>query len=272
MVASTTVFAFGEVFYNINMNTELHSSGKTPSFPFYPKDWLSDLKVQSLSMKEQGIYLKLLCYSWLDELPANIKIITKLLHSDRTAIEKILKMFFLEENGNFFNKKLEKIKQELILFRQKKSEAGKKGNAVRWGEQNKKEVSKQKIKSSQCDTFASRKSSPPFPSPFPSSNNKRKIYKKKSFLDFILLTQDEEKKLKKKFGEKEFNVLIEKLNNYIGSTGKKYKSHYFTILNWANKDLKNERYNDPEIAYHEKVKRDNEKRKKIREELQKLIK
>ena len=29
---------------------------------------------------------------------------------------------------------------------------------------------------------------------------------------------------------------IERLNNYIGSTGKRYKSHYHTILNWYRKD------------------------------------
>lgn len=30
--------------------------------------------------------------------------------------------------------------------------------------------------------------------------------------------------------------MIERLNNYIGSTGKKYRSHYHTILNWFTKD------------------------------------
>jgi hypothetical protein len=29
---------------------------------------------------------------------------------------------------------------------------------------------------------------------------------------------------------------IERLNNYIGSSGKKYKSHYHTILNWSRND------------------------------------
>jgi len=29
---------------------------------------------------------------------------------------------------------------------------------------------------------------------------------------------------------------IERLDNYIGSKGKKYKSHYHTILSWVRKD------------------------------------
>ena len=62
-------------------------------------------------------------------------------------------------------------------------------------------------------------------------NNKEKILKKK-FLDFVLLTEEEYQKLIDKFGDVETEEMIEKLNNYIGSKGKKYKSHYFTILNW----------------------------------------
>ena len=30
---------------------------------------------------------------------------------------------------------------------------------------------------------------------------------------------------------------IEKLSSYIASKGKKYKSHYATILNWSRKDI-----------------------------------
>lgn len=66
-------------------------------------------------------------------------------------------------------------------------------------------------------------------------NIKKKINKKK-FLDFVLLSDDEYSKLLQQFGEKQTNELIDKLNNYIWSTGKRYKSHYFTILNWSKKE------------------------------------
>lgn len=52
--------------------------------------------------------------------------------------------------------------------------------------------------------------------------------------DAVLLTSDEYSKLIEKLGEKETLNYIEKLNNYILSKGKKYKSHYHTILNWVN--------------------------------------
>ena len=51
-----------------------------------------------------------------------------------------------------------------------------------------------------------------------------------------MLTDDEHKKLIEKIGQTETERYIERLNNYIGSKGKKYKSHYHTILNWSSKD------------------------------------
>lgn len=51
----------------------------------------------------------------------------------------------------------------------------------------------------------------------------------------VLLTENEYRKLEKS------NLLsyIEKLSSYIASKGKKYKSHYATILNWYRKDNPN---------------------------------
>ena len=61
---------------------------------------------------------------------------------------------------------------------------------------------------------------------------------KEKFLDFVLLKKEEHGKLIEKFGEKETTQMIERLNNYIGSSGRRYKSHYHTILQWAEKDKK----------------------------------
>lgn len=50
----------------------------------------------------------------------------------------------------------------------------------------------------------------------------------------VLLTDDELAKLKDEFAD--YDDRIERLSSYIASTGKKYKSHYATIRNWARKD------------------------------------
>jgi hypothetical protein len=59
---------------------------------------------------------------------------------------------------------------------------------------------------------------------------------KGKFLEFVLLTEKEHLALIDIFGEITTNEYIQRLNDYIGSKGVKYKSHYHTILNWARKD------------------------------------
>ena len=71
--------------------------------------------------------------------------------------------------------------------------------------------------------------------------------KKKQYLEKVKLFDDEYAKLLSKLGQPKLDKYIENLNNYIGSTGKKYKSHYHTILTWYNKDNKQpNKSNDPD--------------------------
>lgn len=67
------------------------------------------------------------------------------------------------------------------------------------------------------------------------TKNKKEIVKEK-FGEFgnVLLSADELQKLKSKLGA-ETESYIERLSSYIASSGKKYKSHYATILSWTQK-------------------------------------
>jgi hypothetical protein len=59
--------------------------------------------------------------------------------------------------------------------------------------------------------------------------------------DFVLLTKDQYKKLVERFGLQDTLDRIERLNNYGHQKPKnfaEYKSHYHTILNWADMDVK----------------------------------
>ena len=71
------------------------------------------------------------------------------------------------------------------------------------------------------------------------AKNKKEIIKEK-FGEFenVLLSADELQKLKSKLGA-ETESYIERLSSYIASSGKRYKSHYATILSWTQKDAKN---------------------------------
>jgi len=59
---------------------------------------------------------------------------------------------------------------------------------------------------------------------------------KTKFLDFVFLSEEEHSSLINKLGEPTVKEYIERLNNYIGAKGVKYKSHYHVILTWYRKD------------------------------------
>lgn len=70
----------------------------------------------------------------------------------------------------------------------------------------------------------------------PSSDKKTAKAAKHKYGEYanVLLTDDELGKLKEEYPD--WQERIERLSEYIASTGKKYKSHYATIRSWARKD------------------------------------
>lgn len=60
---------------------------------------------------------------------------------------------------------------------------------------------------------------------------------KQKFGEFqkVLLDSEEFRKLNEKIGENNALLLIDELDNYIASKGKKYSSHYATLLSWARR-------------------------------------
>ena len=71
--------------------------------------------------------------------------------------------------------------------------------------------------------------------------------KKYKYADCVTLTRDEYAKLCESFGEDAAKRMIEILDNYKGSKGKKYKSDYKAILNWVV-----DRYNEELVKYGSK--------------------
>ena len=71
--------------------------------------------------------------------------------------------------------------------------------------------------------------------------NKETHEVKKTFSEFqnVKLTDFEFEKLVIRFGEKNTTILIEELGGYLASTGKRYHSHYATLLNWGRRKVQN---------------------------------
>lgn len=66
---------------------------------------------------------------------------------------------------------------------------------------------------------------------------------KNKYAEFVSLTDKEYNKLISDHGQINTNILIETLDNYKGSNGKKYKSDYRAILNWVlDKTIKENKY------------------------------
>lgn len=71
-------------------------------------------------------------------------------------------------------------------------------------------------------------------------NDNVKKKKKKKYAEFVSMTEEEHEKLVAKHGIKNTEILIEILDNYKGSNGKKYNSDYRTILSWVIDKAKKE--------------------------------
>lgn len=69
---------------------------------------------------------------------------------------------------------------------------------------------------------------------------------KEDYADFVSMTNDEYSSLVAKVGEDGAKRCIEILDNYKGSTGKKYKSDYRTILNWVVQRYQEEKSRKPQ--------------------------
>ena len=68
----------------------------------------------------------------------------------------------------------------------------------------------------------------------PSPKAKKPVKHKYGEYKNVLLTDEELEKLKDEYFD--YEERIERLSSYMESTGKRYKSHYATIRNWARKD------------------------------------
>ena len=110
---------------------------KAPAFQFYASDFLSDLKVATMSMSERGVYITLLSYAWLENgLPQDIKKLARLCGNPK-QFDKIWDVvgecFYIDEDDNRLkNTKMEEIRENLQSYKKKMSDAGKKGMESRW--------------------------------------------------------------------------------------------------------------------------------------------
>ena len=104
-------------------------------------------------------------------------------------------------------------------IRQKRSKAGKMGGTK----------TAKLLKKSNMDQ-PSETPPPPLTTEQKEKAEKAKKYK---YADYVTLTKDEYAKLSSQYSDDSAKRMIDILNNYKGSSGKRYKSDYMAILNWV---------------------------------------
>lgn len=189
---------------------------KDPAFLFYPGDWLGG--TMTFNRPNKGAYIDLLICQF-NNGPLTIEDIRTVLSNDFESMweSKLKSKFKIDEEGRFFNKKLleEMIKRKGWC---KSRNNNKEGNNQYSGSE-KRSYDLQNLGHME------------------NVNEDEDLTKQKiKFSEFVLMTQGQHDQLAQKLGITVLKTYIERLNNYIGSKGKKYKSHYHTILSWADKD------------------------------------
>lgn len=186
--------------------------------------FLTDVDFMVMSAAQRGVYCTLIFLLYCNNgklefnSPPNSRSLSILCSDDLVDmdIEIILKKFIYD--GKYLTHKRVSAELQKVVDFQK---YGRLGAEKRW-----------KIGDSPLDT----------PAICPPNGNVSKVKESKDninkdkYLEYVYLSKEEHQKLLDTFGESVLNAKLESLNNYIGSKGVKYKSHYHTILSWSRKD------------------------------------
>lgn len=109
---------------------------KSPSFQFYPGDFLADPKVQAMTAAEIGAYMLLLCAQWMDgPLPDDHKFLARVSRMTTGEFDlawlAVGRCFKPDPDGRLSNPRLERERTNLEAFKAKCREDGAKGWAER---------------------------------------------------------------------------------------------------------------------------------------------
>jgi uncharacterized protein YdaU (DUF1376 family) len=113
---------------------------KSPAFQFYPNDFLGSPKVAMMDTFEVGVYWLLLCLEWQETGFAFDPF--DLARWCRTSEKKFIAAWhmvgrcFVERDGRFYNERLDRERAKQKKWRDKSSDAGRRGAEKRWGKDN----------------------------------------------------------------------------------------------------------------------------------------
>ena len=193
---------------------------KDPAFLFYSSDFLSGTML--MTDEDVGKYIRLLC---LQHQKGHLKE-KDLLSICKEHNEEIFSKFKKDEEGNYFNERLE-------------YEANKRKAYSESRRNNRKKKTYEKDMKNICDSYEEHmENENENINIIKNKNNSKKGSKGKKeekihFAEFVSMTNAEYDKLVSTYGKEFADQCITDLDNYKGSSGKKYKSDYRAILSWV---------------------------------------
>ena len=203
---------------------------KDPAFLFYSGDFLSGTML--MSNEEVGIYIKLLC---LQHQQGHLEEADML---GLGATLKIFNKFQKDDNGKYFNKRLE------IEVSKRKAYSESRRNNRKKKEENNISKTYEKDMLNICNSYVEHMENENINiniNETVNRDNRKKDSKGKEeeekihFAEFVAMTNVEYEKLVNTHGKNFTDQCITVLDNYKGSNGKKYKSDYRAILSWVVK-------------------------------------
>lgn len=223
---------------------------KDPAFLFYSSDFLSGTML--MTDEEIGQYIKLIC---LQHQKGHLKE-KDILNICKTHNEEIFSKFKIDEEGNYYNERLEtEINKRKAYSESRRNNRKKKEEKIIY-EEDMKNICNSYEEHMENENININKNI--------IKNNSKKDSKGKKeeekihFADFVTMTNAEYEKLVSTYGKEFADQCINILDNYKGSKGKEYKSDYRAILSWVvdenkkrteskqQKQLKAKRYNNYE--------------------------
>ncbi len=113
---------------------------RRPYMPFFGDDFFGSQAVRMMSHESRGVLLELLWLAWRDgSIPSDRKLLTRLLGAGSDLVDRcwpeIESLWQPAGDGRLVNQELEDERSRQDEHRRRMSEAGKRGNSVRWGSQ-----------------------------------------------------------------------------------------------------------------------------------------
>jgi len=201
---------------------------KDPAFLFYSSDFLSGTML--MTDEEIGQYIKLLC---LQHQKGHLKE-KDMLNICKTYNEDIFSKFIKDKEDNYYNERLEYEANKRKAY----SESRRNNRKKKEEEQQTYEEDMKNICNSYEEHMENENINENINITLNKNNRKRGSKGKKEeekihFAEFVSMTNAEYKKLISTYGKDFADQCITSLDNYKGSSGKKYKSDYRAILSWV---------------------------------------